>query len=171
VLIETTTGPASDTAMAGRQETNRYNIGFWTSTEARATWSLRLEPNRRYEVWIVWACAPGHEGGAYVLEVDGQTLEGKVWHDTGHWQTCRRLRLSTFRAGSAPGRTILLRAADPGRQSLDERTTDRSQANLSVPDGIRGDRSQAAISVALAVFFLMMRMVLMYGWRVFPARP
>jgi len=58
----------------------------------------------------VWACAPGHEGGAYVLEVDGQTLEGKVSHDTGHWQTCRRLRLSTFRAGSAPGRTILLRA-------------------------------------------------------------
>jgi len=108
--IETTTGPSSDTPLTSGQQTTRYNIGFWTSTEARATWSLRLEPNQRYEAWIEWACAPGHEGGAYALEVDGQKLEGKVSHDTGHWQTYQSLRLGTFQTGSAPGQTILLRA-------------------------------------------------------------
>jgi len=108
--IETTTEPSPKTDSASRREVSRYNIGFWTRTEARATWALRLEPRRRYEVWIEWACAPGHQGGAYVLEIDGQNLGGNVSHHTGHWQTYQNLRLGTYETGADPEQTVLLRA-------------------------------------------------------------
>jgi putative membrane-bound dehydrogenase-like protein len=89
-------------------------LGWWTSQEDRAVWTFELPRPGRYTVWLDWACDDASAGHAYVLEVEGQSLRGKV-ASTRDWDTYRQIKIGvvalstgvgqlTFRAGEKIGK-------------------------------------------------------------------
>ncbi len=86
------------------------NIGFWTNKNAAARWEIQPAPHRNYEVTIEWACAPGHEGGAYTFSIAGTTLRGKVATHTSAWQVYHTKVLGRVRTSAETKLTATLRA-------------------------------------------------------------
>ena len=84
----------------------RQNIGYWANAKAVASWDVRLAPNRTYTVEIEWACAPGQEGGAYVLEAGGSKIAQPINEPTGSWKQYRVTRLGPITTGADGDTTV-----------------------------------------------------------------
>ncbi|MBX7166407.1 MAG: c-type cytochrome, partial [Pirellulales bacterium] len=74
------------------------NLGYWSSSDDRAIWTLNVQRAARYAVMLEWACDNGVAGNEFLIEVEGQRLAGKV-EGTGSWsdytrQTVGELRLT-----------------------------------------------------------------------------
>ena len=68
------------------------NIGYWNSTDAKATWALTSQPGR-YRVWLDHAVAEGEDGSVLRLQVGGNTLELPLSQSTGSWQAFQPLEV------------------------------------------------------------------------------
>src|SRR4029077_12094545 len=66
------------------------NLGYWSSTDDYAVWTLRVPQAGRYRVEIDYACDNGNAGNTFAIDTDGGTLTGKV-AGTGNWDTYRKL--------------------------------------------------------------------------------
>lgn len=72
------------------------NLGFWSSVEDRAVWTIRVPKAGRYEVTLDYACATEAAGNRFIIQVAGQSVGGVVpgtgswdeygWHDAGFVQ-------------------------------------------------------------------------------------
>ncbi len=66
------------------------NLGFWSSSEDHAVWSLEVPQAGTYQVTIDYACDNSTAGSSWRLSVADQTLTGVV-EGTGSWDTYRSL--------------------------------------------------------------------------------
>jgi hypothetical protein len=68
------------------------NLGYWTSEQDHATWSVEVARAGKYAVWLDWACEEGSAGKTFLLEARPNQLTGKV-ASTGGWDTYRQARV------------------------------------------------------------------------------
>ena len=83
------------------------NLGYWSSADDRAVWTLEVPKAGRYAVWLEWACDGGAAGNTFVLQADEDRLRGKV-ASTGSWDTYRKARVGVLRL-QAGRQQVLLR--------------------------------------------------------------
>jgi putative heme-binding domain-containing protein len=88
----------------------RYgNLGWWSSDDDHALWSLDVTTPGKYAVSLDYACDDGTAGQAIVVEIAGQRLTAKV-PGTGNWDTYRQLSLGQVEL--TPGMVQLIVRAD-----------------------------------------------------------
>ncbi len=90
--------PASKAAVYGPHlvfEEKYANLGYWSSPQDHAVWTLELPQGATFDVWIEYACDDAVAGNAFVLGAAGQELSGKV-AGTGSWDHYRRVRVGTL---------------------------------------------------------------------------
>jgi putative membrane-bound dehydrogenase-like protein len=68
------------------------NLGYWTTQEDRATWSVEVTKAGKYAVWLDWACDGGAAGKRFLLESGPNRLTGRV-ASTGNWDTYRQAKV------------------------------------------------------------------------------
>jgi putative heme-binding domain-containing protein len=70
------------------------NIGYWHGADDHAVWTVLLDKEGEYDVWLDWACADGSAGNAFILEGVRPVLHGKV-AATGGWDRYRQQKIGT----------------------------------------------------------------------------
>jgi putative membrane-bound dehydrogenase-like protein len=72
---------------------NKYgNLGYWTSPDDRAVWTVEVAKPGRYEVWLDWACHPETAGKKFLLQAGINQMTGNV-KSTGNWDTYRQAKV------------------------------------------------------------------------------
>jgi putative membrane-bound dehydrogenase-like protein len=87
------------------------NLGYWTSQEDQAVWSVKAAKAGKYAVTLDWACDDASAGKRFLLQAGPNQLTGKVT-STGSWDVYRQAMVGE----------ILLPA---GQQRLTFRSADR----------------------------------------------
>jgi putative membrane-bound dehydrogenase-like protein len=82
------------------------NLGYWSSEDDRACWTLEVKSAGRYAVWLDWACAAVAAGNDFVLEAGDSTLRGTV-ASTGNWDSYKQAHIGTVQLGAGQQRVIL----------------------------------------------------------------
>jgi putative membrane-bound dehydrogenase-like protein len=59
-------------------ETNYGNLGFWSSEQDRAEWTIEITKGGEYEVWLDFACDQNTAGNRFVLDFAGGNLRNTV---------------------------------------------------------------------------------------------
>jgi putative membrane-bound dehydrogenase-like protein len=97
------------------EETYR-NLGYWTSDEDRATWSLVVPKAGRYRVTLDYACANDVAGERFEIQVAGQLLAGES-QGTGGWENYsgKSIGMLDLPAGAAE---LVMRSAGPIKAAL-----------------------------------------------------
>lgn len=75
------------------------NLGFWSSTEDRAVWTIEAPRSGRYAVWLDWACHPEMAGKRFLLQAGLNQMTGRV-DSTGDWDTYRRAKVGEIVLGA-----------------------------------------------------------------------
>jgi len=92
------------------------NLGYWSSLNDRALWTIEVSQPGRYAVQLHYACAKSTAGNTYALDAGGQTLLGKVT-STDSWDNYREALCGEI--DLAAGRQqITLRVASPLKGAL-----------------------------------------------------
>ena len=60
------------------------SVGSWTNAEAYVVWGLHLGRRLEFDVWVEWSCAEEAAGNPFLIEVQSQTITGKV-PSTSSW--------------------------------------------------------------------------------------
>ncbi len=76
-------------------EAQYQNLGFWSSADDVAIWTVVLPKAGKYEVWFDWACANDSAGNFFVLESDAGKLHSKV-AGTGAWDIYKHAKIGTL---------------------------------------------------------------------------
>jgi hypothetical protein len=71
------------------------NLGYWTTQEDRAVWSVEVTKAGKYAVWLDWACDAGAAGKTFLLESGPNRLTGRV-ASTGAWDTYRQAKVGAI---------------------------------------------------------------------------
>jgi ketosteroid isomerase-like protein len=72
------------------------NLGYWTSLDAKATWSHVVVPSdAAYWVDVEYSLAPGEEGGEMVVSIGGAEFSVPLLKPTKGWQDYRSERVLT----------------------------------------------------------------------------
>jgi putative membrane-bound dehydrogenase-like protein len=86
----------------------RYgNLGYWSSADDRAVWTVAVPKAGRYEVLLDYACDNGSAGNTFVIQSGGAKLGGKV-AGTGSWDRYQQVSVGTL-ALEAGERTVTMR--------------------------------------------------------------
>jgi putative membrane-bound dehydrogenase-like protein len=93
-----------------RIKDKHQSLGWWISLDDRAVWTFELPRSGRYTVSLDWACHDASAGHSYILDVEGQSLRGKVT-STGDWNTYRQGKIGEVRLSAGVGQ-LTLRAAE-----------------------------------------------------------
>jgi putative heme-binding domain-containing protein len=92
------------------------NLGYWQSEEDRAVWTLQPPQAGRYRVSLDYACPDDAAGDAFLLEVAGQTLTGRV-ESTGSWDDYRSKSIGEIELPQGASE-LQIRSAGPIRSAL-----------------------------------------------------
>ena len=68
------------------------NLGYWSSTDDLAVWTVVLSAPATFEVEIDYACPESKTGNALELRCDGESITWRV-ERTGSWDEYRRIRV------------------------------------------------------------------------------
>jgi putative heme-binding domain-containing protein len=68
------------------------NLGYWTSREDQAIWSVKVAKPGKYAVWLDWACDEESAGKKFLLRAGPNQLTGTV-ASTGNWDTYRQAKV------------------------------------------------------------------------------
>jgi putative heme-binding domain-containing protein len=68
------------------------NLGYWTTQEDRAVWTVEVTRPGKYAVWLDWACDDGASRKMFLLESGPNRLTGRV-ASTGNWGTYRQAKV------------------------------------------------------------------------------
>jgi putative heme-binding domain-containing protein len=71
------------------------NLGYWSSADDRAVWTVAVPKAGRYEVWLDYACDNGTAGNSYLIESGRERLTGKV-AGTGSWDKYKPVQVGTM---------------------------------------------------------------------------
>lgn len=92
------------------------NLGFWSSENDHAVWTMNVAKEGKYIVRLDCACPPESAGNTYVLSIDDIALSGKV-PGTGNWDTYRQINVGVV-------------TLKPGRKQLTLRSAGKLNENL-----------------------------------------
>jgi putative membrane-bound dehydrogenase-like protein len=81
-------------------EAKYRNLGYWSSPEDHAIWTVQVPRAGTYAVWLEWACPLSSSGNAFVLQGPEGKVSAKV-ASTGSWDRYRKTQVGkiTLRAG------------------------------------------------------------------------
>jgi putative heme-binding domain-containing protein len=65
------------------------NLGYWSSTDDHAVWTVEAAKPGRYAVWLDWACHPETAGKRFQLQAGVNQMTSRV-DSTGDWDTYRQ---------------------------------------------------------------------------------
>jgi hypothetical protein len=85
------------------------NLGYWSSEDDRAVWSVEVARPGKYAVWLDWACDKTSAGNSFILQAGSQSLRGRV-QSTGDWNTYKQARVGEIHL-QAGRQTLVLRSA------------------------------------------------------------
>jgi putative heme-binding domain-containing protein len=90
------------------------NLGFWTSEEDHAVWTVELPKAGSYAVRLTWACADDSAGNGYIVQIAEpggvpKTLTGTV-QGTGTWDDYKTAKLGEINL-PAGKHTVTFRSA------------------------------------------------------------
>jgi putative membrane-bound dehydrogenase-like protein len=68
------------------------NLGYWTSEDDRAFWTVEVTRAGKYAVWFDWACEENSAGKGFLLQAGPNQLTGRVV-STGNWDTYRQAKV------------------------------------------------------------------------------
>jgi len=71
------------------------NLGYWSSEEDRAVWTINVPRGGKYAVWLDYACDRGAAGNKLVLQANEDRLTTKV-ASTGTWDTYREAQIGVI---------------------------------------------------------------------------
>ena len=96
---------AQEADLAGglQLEQDPPNIGFWTSAEGTASWTIDVDSSDTFKVTLVYALSPGN-GGEYRLSLGVQAITGSLAVTKG-WQDFTKVEVGEIAA--ARGRAVL----------------------------------------------------------------
>ncbi len=97
-------------------EPENQNLGYWTSSDDRAVWTIDVKSRGRYAVILDWACPDENAGNTFAIEVAGQQLVGKV-ESTGGWNVYRRDVVGTLQLDEGHQR-LTIRPSRPPEGAL-----------------------------------------------------
>ena len=110
--------PASACEMFGPQLTfeSRYrNLGFWSTTDDLAAWTLEVSRPGVYELSAEFSCPESESGDTLLIETRQGTLSWEV-PGTGGWEDYERKVLGRVELSS--GRVLVSACAAPGLQGF-----------------------------------------------------
>ncbi|MCS7047385.1 MAG: c-type cytochrome, partial [Gemmataceae bacterium] len=85
-------------------EEKYQNLGYWSSTDDQAVWTLETAKAARYEVWIDYACeTPGNQ---FALQIGSARLTHKV-AGTASWDLYRQTKIGVVRLAAGRHDAIL----------------------------------------------------------------
>jgi putative heme-binding domain-containing protein len=84
------------------------NLGYWSSPDDHAVWTVAVPKAGRYEVWLEYACDNSSAGNNFLIEAGRAKLTGKV-AGTRTWDVYRQVQVGTLLL-EAGERTVGLRA-------------------------------------------------------------
>jgi putative heme-binding domain-containing protein len=87
-------------------ETPFQNIGCWHDAQDHASWSVQLDKEGRFDVYLDYACDNPSEGNRLVLEGVQPTLRGQVT-GTGGWDKYRQQKIGTVTLAAGTHRIVL----------------------------------------------------------------
>jgi putative membrane-bound dehydrogenase-like protein len=91
-------------------ESQYKNLGYWSSLNDRAGWTLEIEKPTQYDVWLDWACSSRNAGSHFILQIADAKIEGRI-ESTGTWDDYRQSRIG--KVILPPGRhRVTLRAGE-----------------------------------------------------------
>ena len=76
-------------------ESQHNNLGFWSSVNDRAVWTLDVPKAEKYDVWLEWSCDNQSAGNAFRLQIEGVKVLGKV-PGTGAWDNYKHDKFCQF---------------------------------------------------------------------------
>ncbi len=94
------------------------NLGWWSSADDHAAWTVDVPRAGVYAVWFDWACDPGAAGDRFVLEAGDASLRGAV-AGTGNWDTYRREKLGELSLKAGQQRIVLRSDGKPNVALID----------------------------------------------------
>jgi putative membrane-bound dehydrogenase-like protein len=71
------------------------NIGYWHGLQDHVIWSVQLDVETRFDVYLDWACADASAGNAWILEGTQPALRGTVTA-TGGWDKYRQEKIGNL---------------------------------------------------------------------------
>jgi putative membrane-bound dehydrogenase-like protein len=74
------------------------NLGYWSSPDDRAVWTVEAARAGRYTVWLDYACHANTAGKTFLLQAGIHRLTGKVV-STGDWDTYRKAEIGEIVLG------------------------------------------------------------------------
>src|SRR4029450_33743 len=97
------------------------NLGYWSSLEDHAVWTVEVSQPGKYAVEFDWACDASVAGNAWRLETPGGHLPGPV-ESTGTWDTYRQKKVGEIALAAGRQRVVLLPVKKPQGAMIDLRT-------------------------------------------------
>jgi hypothetical protein len=73
-------------------EKKHGNLGYWSSEDDRAIWSVEVTKAGKYAVWLDWACDDASAGKMFLLQAGPNQTTGRV-ASTGSWDTYRQAKV------------------------------------------------------------------------------
>ena len=87
------------------------NLGYWSSEDDQAVWTVNLPAPGRYQVILDYACHNNSAGNSFLVQAGTQRLSGIV-QGTGNWETYRRVTIGEAALGAGRSQ-IVFRSAGP----------------------------------------------------------
>jgi hypothetical protein len=99
-------------------ETQYNNLGFWSSPDDQAVWSIQVPAAGKYSATLYYACDTTSAGNAFILQCGAAELTGAVT-STGSWGTYRHLSAGVLDLPAGRHQLILRPAAAPKGALID----------------------------------------------------
>ena len=85
------------------------NLGFWTSEEDHAVWTVEIPKAGRYHVRLTWACANDSAGNGFAIQAGPARINGNV-QGTGTWDDYKTTTIGDINL-PAGKHTVVFRSA------------------------------------------------------------
>jgi putative membrane-bound dehydrogenase-like protein len=87
-------------------EAQYKNLGFWSSADDRAAWTMQVPSAGRYEVWLDWACPKEDAGKAFTVEAGATTLTARV-EATASWDEYKQAKIGELKLDAGDTRLMV----------------------------------------------------------------
>jgi putative membrane-bound dehydrogenase-like protein len=94
------------------------NLGYWSSLDDHAVWTIEVGRAGKYGVEFDWACDASVAGNPWRLENAGGNLTGEV-ESTGNWDTFRQKKVGEITLAAGRQRVVMRPARKPQGALID----------------------------------------------------
>jgi putative membrane-bound dehydrogenase-like protein len=81
------------------------NLGYWSSENDHAVWTVEVTRPGKYALWLDFACDDGSAGNAFVVQAGAERLTGKV-ASTGGWDDYKQTKVGDITLAAGQQRVV-----------------------------------------------------------------